>query len=718
MRAIVLAVSALVLAAPAPPQAPVPVQLFDQYARTGETGPASFRSTDEFLTVLKSTGRTWIEAAPAADRDRRRHLLAQLALETASATSSTRDGLLLVEWGCEMLRQQPATGFEQAWMRASASLFLRADFEARFGNYAAAPPIIRPPSAMGHLDHALARFPDEPRLQLMKILQRPEAYALSARPGADPDHLVRVPAIGNATGPRGEPRIADTIRRLSAISEPAGAGAEARAHVGWLKFHRNHIDASVDDFRAAAASTGDPFVRNLAMIGAGLAFTAQGKQAEAIGALREAADAMPGARASAILLATHLFLTGERGESAAVVNRAFGPDALELEPWRHVLQFDRLAPGDFVELRRLVGLPVRQAGTAPIPLVGIALGTDSAPVLGESSAALVRPPQQASQPFRSTANAVTLDVLVESGRVPVAGLTAADFEVLDNGERQSVEVVEVERVPVDISLVIDFFNERGVGRFTATRIDPESRRSPYRFTNEVWSPKVGQRRREDLLDVARALRASDRMRLFQVDENIANELWPMQSPPFPVERLPPPQANSSAFESPRRAATYGRLQGLYDVVAAALLRESPADRRHLVVVFTEGIDGASALPPALLLALARESPSVMYLARRETAEEFAVKMEIKGAIPYSGLLWPPDHHVIERAAESTGGSVYYHPQGTLLPDFRAIFDQFRKSYVIRYQPTSATPGWHDVTVKIAKPGKFDVNARRGYTIVK
>lgn len=692
------------------------MQMFEQYANTGETGPVSFRSADEFLSVLKSSGRKWIDAAPAADRDRRRYLLAQLALETASTTASVRDGLLLVEWGCETLRQRPATGFEQAWMRASASLFLRADFEARHSTYPSA--VIRPPSAMGHLDHALARFPDEPRLQLMKLLQHPEAYALSARPGADPDHLVRGPAVGNFTGPRGESRIADTIRRLSAITEPAGAGAEAQAHVGWLKFHLNQIDASVEDFRTAAASTGDPFVRNLAMIGAGLAFTAQERQADAIGALRHAVDAMPRARASAILLAAHLFLSGERGESAAVVNRAFGPDALELEPWRHVLQFDRHAPVDFAELRALLGLPPRQEGAVPIPAVRKTAVNASAAVRGESRGVQVNPPHQPGQVFRSMANAVTLDVLVQTGRVPVAGLKAADFEVLDNGQRQSVEVVEVERVPIDISLVIDFVNEGVVGRFTVTRIDPESRLSRYRISNEVWSPKVGQRTREDMMEVAGALRASDRLRLLQVDENVANELWPMQPPPFPVERLPPPMVRPSLHDTPRGTATYGRMQGLYDVVAAALLRESPADRRHLVVVFTDGVDGASALPPSLLLALARESPSVMYIARRETAEEFAVKMGIKGAIPYSGLLWPPDQHVIERAAESTGGSVYYHPQGTLLPDFRAIFDQFRKSYVIRYQPTSATPGWHEVTVTIGKPGRYDVKSRRGYTIVK
>ena len=131
-----------------------------------------------------------------------------------------------------------------------------------------------------------------------------------------------------------------------------------------------------------------------------------------------------------------------------------------------------------------------------------------------------------------------------------------------------------------------------------------------------------------------------------------------------------------------------------------------------------GIDGASVLPPDLFLALARESSSVMYLARRDTAMEFAVKNDIKYAAPYATLLWPPDHHVIERGTESTGGSVYYHPAGSLLPDFREIFDRFRKSYVIRYQPTAPTAGWHDITVRVTRTGKYNVKVRKGYTIAK
>jgi hypothetical protein len=297
---------------------------------------------------------------------------------------------------------------------------------------------------------------------------------------------------------------------------------------------------------------------------------------------------------------------------------------------------------------------------------------------------------------------VVLDVLVTSGRLPVAGLTADDLEVLDNGVPQKVEAIQLDRMPIDISLVVDFFNEVEVGGFSLAR--------------KVWSPRLAERTREDMINVAAELRPTDRLRLLQVDDNLGRELWPMQSPPFPIERLP--IVSNHLSETARPRATYGRMQGLYDITAAALLRQAEADRRHLVVAFTDGVDGASATPPSLLLAVARESQSAMYVARRDTQTEFAAMEGIRNVTPYRPLLWPPDPHIIERAAESTGGSVFFHPQGSLLPDFRKIFNLFRSSYVVRYQPTSQTPGWHDVTVRVVKAGKFDVKVRRGYSIPK
>lgn len=57
--------------------------------------------------------------------------------------------------------------------------------------------------------------------------------------------------------------------------------------------------------------------------------------------------------------------------------------------------------------------------------------------------------------FRSGTDAVLVDVEVTSGGRPVAGLTAADFELTDSGVVQQVNVMSFADVPVSLLLVLD-----------------------------------------------------------------------------------------------------------------------------------------------------------------------------------------------------------------------------------------------------------------------
>src|ERR1700758_193288 len=57
--------------------------------------------------------------------------------------------------------------------------------------------------------------------------------------------------------------------------------------------------------------------------------------------------------------------------------------------------------------------------------------------------------------FRSGVELVELDVSVTRGGVPVAGLTAKDFSLTDNGVAQEVESVTLETLPLSVTLVLD-----------------------------------------------------------------------------------------------------------------------------------------------------------------------------------------------------------------------------------------------------------------------
>jgi hypothetical protein len=51
--------------------------------------------------------------------------------------------------------------------------------------------------------------------------------------------------------------------------------------------------------------------------------------------------------------------------------------------------------------------------------------------------------------FRSSAEGIGVHVSVRDRNRPVGGLTAADFDVLDNGVRQTITAAAIESVPID-----------------------------------------------------------------------------------------------------------------------------------------------------------------------------------------------------------------------------------------------------------------------------
>ncbi|HEX7780670.1 MAG TPA: hypothetical protein VF424_15580, partial [Vicinamibacterales bacterium] len=57
--------------------------------------------------------------------------------------------------------------------------------------------------------------------------------------------------------------------------------------------------------------------------------------------------------------------------------------------------------------------------------------------------------------FREGVASVFVNVSVTQGNVPVAGLGAEDFVVQDNGARQKVDTIDIEAIPIDLTLFHD-----------------------------------------------------------------------------------------------------------------------------------------------------------------------------------------------------------------------------------------------------------------------
>lgn len=330
------------------------------------------------------------------------------------------------------------------------------------------------------------------------------------------------------------------------------------------------------------------------------------------------------------------------------------------------------------------------------------------------------PPVQSPQTFRSGADSVIVDVSVRRGNTPVTGLTAADFELRDNGVVQQVESVDVSAVPIDLSLVVDVS-----GNPDRPWIDKP--RTAAQAVAEVES---------ELRNVTGLLREGDRVRLFAIDTYV-QQVWPLQ----PAGRVPP--ITRLDFDG---HAT------LYDTLAATLLQPVEPERRHVIIAATRGLDAGSLLTAAGVRAIAERSDAQLHLVMREAQAdvEAGVRMfqcacmdlcrpthrfaaparrRLFNAIPMAGCPAPladqprilmPDGVELRAGAEATGGGLHMSElirAVTLQGTFQRAFEHFRQSYILRYTLRGVPrAGWHRITVTVPRDKSLRIRARPGYGI--
>jgi VWFA-related protein len=271
---------------------------------------------------------------------------------------------------------------------------------------------------------------------------------------------------------------------------------------------------------------------------------------------------------------------------------------------------------------------------------------------------------RAQQPpaLGATVEMVSVDVsVIRDGRA-VPGLTAAQFEVKDEGERREVELVAAGDAPLQVLMVLDA------------------------------SESVGGDRVKRLVGAAQALfpdfRPGDRTGLMTFSEEV-RLLADVGSSPVAVRGM------------------LGRVQtgggtSLHDAVWSALKRAETARGRMLVLLFTDGTDTSSWLTEEGVLAMARQSDCVVHVVH--TGLERA-----DGA--------PPAGSFLPRLAAITGGRLWETDGAQDLElAVRRALAEMRSRYVLRFErPRDARPGWHRLEVKLKGP-KADLLARRGYFV--
>jgi hypothetical protein len=154
---------------------------------------------------------------------------------------------------------------------------------------------------------------------------------------------------------------------------------------------------------------------------------------------------------------------------------------------------------------------------------------------------------------------------------------------------------------------------------------------------------------------------------------------------------------------------------LADGLFYALAWPVDPDRRHLVLAFTDGMDTASTIEMQMLPKLAAHSDAVLHAVFWATPSDGHGSAGGVWVSRPDAILpaWEESYRLVDAAVQRTGGTIQFAKQA---PNALAeIIADFRSSYVLHYTPRGVTPtSWHELGVKITRPGSFKVRARKGY----
>lgn len=265
------------------------------------------------------------------------------------------------------------------------------------------------------------------------------------------------------------------------------------------------------------------------------------------------------------------------------------------------------------------------------------------------------PGRQQAPVFRGGIDRVRVDVLVTDRGRPIQGLSAADFELKDNGVRQDVEMATTAG-NVSVALVLD-------------------------LSGSVESDGLA-----DLVKATqtfvRALESGDRAWLVTFADAFALKAGP--------------DNDRATMQRALDTLRPGGGTSMWDAMFASVSLVSGSAGRSLVLVFTDGVDTTSWLDETRALDALKRAEVVVDVVRPRGTYASPVP--------------------VEAIARATGGSVMFAEKADRMPaQFVELLQQFRLGYVLTYSPKTVerADGWHKLEVRL-RDRKGTVQTRQGY----
>lgn len=284
--------------------------------------------------------------------------------------------------------------------------------------------------------------------------------------------------------------------------------------------------------------------------------------------------------------------------------------------------------------------------------------------------------QDPAPTFRTWVDVVTLDAWVHDGGRPLAGLTAADFEVRDNGVPQQVQALGT----TDSAHVI-------VGLDLSGSVDGETL----------------DRLRGGVRAVTAQLTSRDRLSLFTFGAEVRLLLR---------AEVPGPLAEAALARLEAEGAT-----PLHDALVFGSALTHADARPAVFLLFTDGRDTASWTTAAQALDVLRRTAVVVYPIGAGLPA--AIPNDVASEYFARGFWMAPTAgdtlRLLQSAATATGGDfLRIGARSDLARPFRDILGRYRQRYLLTYTPSGTTAGgWHRLDVRL-RSRKGEVVAREGY----
>jgi Ca-activated chloride channel homolog len=288
-----------------------------------------------------------------------------------------------------------------------------------------------------------------------------------------------------------------------------------------------------------------------------------------------------------------------------------------------------------------------------------------------SGASVGQPPEQESLVIRGGIDLVQFDIIVTDRRGDiVGGLTADDFEVVENGRRQTVSVFAAgseERAPdLHFGILLDLSGSMA-GRFPLVR--------------------------DTTIEVLNRLPEAIDYTLVEVGNDARLSRFTRREFGALVERVRRLKRNDNASTA------------LWDGLRSYLVEAADEPGRHVFVAFTDGSDTASRATFEQVLRAVRGSGVTVF------GVDFS---GVKSTIPALRL---------RRISDETGGlTMFPYGKDQIEKVHRRIVSEVRSRYSLGYVSTdSAKDGrWREVKIRLVRPEHMDLNvrAREGYYAAK